>query len=309
MVPTDDDDDFEATRMGRRSDLAPPAGKSTRRDRAYLIVISGANVGTMYRIEGSEAVVGRGSNATIRIHDDNISRKHARLFLHGEDLRIEDMGSANGTLVNGAAIRDHVLKDGDKVQLGGTTVLKFTYHDELDDQFQQKMYDAALRDGLTRIFNKRYFLDRMESEIAYSRRHGTALSLIMFDVDHFKIINDTNGHMAGDHVLIRLADIAMKTIRTEDVLARYGGEEFAIICRGVPTDKAAVLAERVRKLVQDAQISYEELAIPVTVSLGVASVPTPGIATSTDLILAADAALYDAKRGGRNRVAIRTDAK
>ncbi|MFO0679210.1 MAG: GGDEF domain-containing protein [Polyangiaceae bacterium] len=300
----DDEDDHEVTRMGRRSDIAPPPKSVSNRDRPSLIVLQGPTVGETYRIEGDEVTLGRGSNVTIRIQDDNMSRKHARLFKEGGELHIEDLGSANGTQVNGEAIGRRKLADGDKVTLGAAVVLKFTYHDELDEQFQQKMYDAALRDGLTRIFNKRYFQDRLVAEMAYSRRHGTPLSLILFDVDHFKKINDGRGHLAGDHVLTKLAQVAASTIRTEDVIARYGGEEFGIICRGITSDRAVVLAERLRVVIEGTDFSFETVPIPVTVSLGVASVPASTITKAEELTNAADSALYQSKHGGRNRVSI-----
>src|SRR5690606_4501307 len=103
----------------------------------------------------------------------------------------------------------------------------------LDENFQQQMFDAALRDGLTKAYNKSYFLTQLEIEMAFALRHATPLSLVMFDVDHFKHVNDTYGHLAGDAVLMKLAGLAQASVRAEDVFARYGGEEFAIICRGI----------------------------------------------------------------------------
>ncbi len=302
----DDEDDFEVTRMGRRSDIAPPPKIIQNRDRPSFIVLQGPTVGETFRIEGDEAFLGRGSNVTIRIQDDNMSRRHARVFKEAGELHIEDLESANGTLVNGQSIKRHQLKDGDKVTLGGAVVLKFTYHDELDEQFQQKMYDAALRDGLTRIFNKRYYQERLTSEMAYSRRHGTPLSLILFDVDHFKKINDTRGHLAGDYVLTKLAQVALSAIRTEDVIARYGGEEFGVICRGITADRAIILAERLRSMIESTEFMFESTKISVTVSLGVASAPSATITKAEELTTAADGALYKSKHGGRNRVSVHT---
>src|SRR5581483_6850222 len=155
-----------------------------------------------------------------------------RVLQIGGEVTIEDLKSANGTVVNGEPVgATAALKDGDKIRLGSTTILKFTYHDHLDESFQQQMYDAALRDALTKAFNKKYFLDRLETELAYAKRHAAHLSLLMIDIDHFKQVNDTYGHLAGDFVLSRIARIALGTVRTEDVFARYGGEEFGVICR------------------------------------------------------------------------------
>jgi two-component system, cell cycle response regulator len=299
------EEDLEATRVANLGELREELLSRTPRDRAYLIVLAGSNVGEMYRLEGAETVIGRASNATIRLNDDGISRRHARLIQLAEEVILEDLKSANGTLVNGEAIAQRSLQDGDKIRLGSTTILKFTYHDHLDESFQQQMYEAALRDGLTKAYNKKYFLDRLETEIAYARRHRADLSLVMFDVDRFKQLNDTWGHLAGDGVLTKLAKLAMGTVRTEDIFARYGGEEFGVICRAVKLANAAILAERLRSLVEHTAFEHEGNRLPVTISVGVAAHPDLAVETATELIAAADEALYEAKRSGRNRVVLK----
>jgi diguanylate cyclase (GGDEF)-like protein len=299
------EDDLEATRVANLGELQQELLTKQSRDKAYLIVLAGSNVGEMYRLEGPETLLGRGSDATIRLSDDGVSRRHARLLQLSGEVMIEDLKSANGTLVNGEAVSQRTLQDGDKIRLGSTTILKFTYHDQIDESFQQQMYDAALRDGLTKAFNKKYFLDRLETEIAYARRHRADLSLLMFDVDHFKSINDTFGHLAGDHVLGRLAKLAAHTVRTEDVFARYGGEEFAVMCRGVKLANAGILAERLRMCVESSSFEHEGSRMPVTISVGVAAHPDVPVETATQLIAAADEALYEAKRSGRNRVVLK----
>jgi diguanylate cyclase (GGDEF)-like protein len=304
MAPFDDDDS-EKTNVSQMGDVVRDLMSRSQRDRAYLIVLQGSNVGEMYRLEGGECVIGRGTAATVRLGDDGISRRHARIIVTGNTVKIEDLGSANGTLVNGALIQQSALKDGDKIQLGSTTILKFTYHDKLEENFQRAMYDAALRDDLTKAFNKKHFLDRLEQEVAFCRRHGSPLSLVMFDVDHFKKVNDTYGHLAGDHVLAKLAQVAQSTVRTEDIFARYGGEEFSILCRGIALDSAGMLAERIRSMVEATQFVFESGLIPVTVSMGVAAYPEIAVQNGLELIGAADEALYSAKRGGRNRVVLK----
>jgi diguanylate cyclase (GGDEF)-like protein len=299
------EDDLEATRVANLGELQKELMARSQRDRAYLIVLAGSNVGEMYKIEDAETVIGRATNADIRLNDDGISRRHARVFQDSGDVLIEDLHSANGTLVNGSTIERHVLHDGDKIRLGSTTILKFTYNDHLDESFQQQMYDAALRDGLTRAFNKKYFLDRLDTEIAYARRHAAHLSLLMVDVDHFKRVNDTHGHHAGDYVLTRLSKLAQATVRTEDVFARYGGEEFGVICRAVPLGNAGILGERLRSLVEATPFEFEGRRMPITISVGVAAHPDLPVETGAQLIAAADEALYEAKRGGRNRVLLK----
>jgi diguanylate cyclase (GGDEF)-like protein len=298
-------DDQEKTHVSNLAELQKELAARSRRSHPYLLVLAGGNVGQMFRIEAGETFLGRSTSATIRIDDDGVSRRHARLFQIGEEIQIEDLQSSNGTLVNGEAVRSRPLRDGDKIQLGSTTILKFTYHDMLDESFHQQMHEAAQRDALTKAYNKRYFLDQLEKELAYARRHNTSLSLLMFDVDHFKRVNDTYGHLAGDYVLARLARVVSGTLRAEDLFARYGGEEFCILCRGVPLNHAGVLAERVRQTVQSTPFEHEGTAMPITISIGVAAHPELPIETTAQLIAAADEALYEAKRGGRNRVLLK----
>lgn len=297
-------DEGEATRITSLSNLETELRARRNQVAAYIVVLQGTNVGEMHKIEGPELVIGRAASATIRLNDDGISRRHCRVLSLGGQLVIEDLGSANGTLVNGEMVQQHPLKEGDKIRLGATTTLKFTYQDKLDESFQQQMIDAALRDGLTRTYNKKFFQDRLETEFAYARRHKTMLSLVMFDVDYFKKVNDTYGHLAGDAVLVNLARITQATIRTEDVLARYGGEEFAVICRGTPLLNAGVLGERLRSRVETEVFDYQNARLPVTISVGVAALPEANVNASADLVRDADSALYEAKRSGRNRVCL-----
>src|SRR5581483_5567723 len=225
--PTDDERDEDRTAIGDLTAIKV----GNRRDRAHLIVLAGGSLGQMFRVEKTETVIGRAADAGIRLEDDGVSRRHARIVQRAGEVWIEDLESANGTYVNEDRVNRQLLRDGDKIQMGSTTILKFTYGDELEEAFQQKMYDAALHDGLTGAFNKRHFLDRLPTEIAYARRHKTPLTLLMFDVDHFKQVNDKYGHVAGDYVLQTIASIVTGTLRAEDIFARYGGEEFAVLCR------------------------------------------------------------------------------
>jgi diguanylate cyclase (GGDEF)-like protein len=296
-VPSDWEDE---TKLAALDDV-PPSGPRDR-DRAYLIVLAGSSVGEMYKLSAPVTVIGRGQGADIHLVDEGISRKHATIELRDDQIMICDAGSTNGTFCNGERIGEHALNDGDKIQVGSTTILKFTFHDSLDETFQRQMYESALRDGLTKAFNKKYFLERLESEFAYAVRHQSALSLVMLDIDHFKQVNDTHGHLAGDYVLVTLATLMQNKIRREDVLARYGGEEFAIICRGISVDGAHAFSERIRACVEKQDFIYAEQRIPLTVSFGVADVPKEGMRQTLELIARADDALYRAKRGGRNRV-------
>jgi diguanylate cyclase (GGDEF)-like protein len=273
------------------------------RDRACLIVIRGLNVGEMYKLSRSEVIIGRGQQADVEILDDGISRRHAKISFRSDDtVEIEDLGSRNGTYLNGQRVeKTSEIHDGDKIQLSSTTILKFTYADRLDESFQRRMYESALRDGLTKAFNKKYFLDRLEREFRFAKRHKQPLTLVMFDVDHFKEVNEKYGHVAGDYVLTALAMQVHHAIRTEDVFARYGGEEFAVICRATDLAGAVSFAERLRAQVADFNFVFEHELVPITISVGVAAL-TNDQNDSMALLQAADDALYVAKRGGRNLV-------
>jgi two-component system, cell cycle response regulator len=280
------------------------AGADSKRVEAYLIVMAGSSVGEMYKLNRPRTVVGRGPTAEIRILDEGVSREHCEVVREGNTVTLRDLRSTNGTFCRGASVNALELVDGDKILVGTGTVLKFTYHDKLDEDFQRQMLESVLRDDLTKAFNKKYFLDRVESEFAYAVRHNVPVALVSFDIDHFKQTNDTFGHLAGDYVLTQVAAAVQGTVRVEDVFARVGGEEFSIVCRGADLMQGRIVGDRVRYAVEKRTILYEGRSIPITISVGVAAVPSSTIKDATDFISAADQMLYEAKRAGRNRVCL-----
>jgi diguanylate cyclase (GGDEF)-like protein len=269
---------------------------------AYLVVIAGPSFGEMYKLKGDRMVLGRGDRTDVRIIDDGVSREHAALQREGGKIALVDLGSTNGTFCNGIRVPRQDLTDGDKISIGASTILKFTYQDHVDEHYQKQLFESALRDGLTSTFNRRYFLDRLHGELRFAVRHAKPVALLFVDIDHFKKINDTYGHQAGDQVLSGVARIMMTTIRAEDVLARYGGEEFAIICREIPLDGAEALAKRLVAAVSERPFEVGGQRIPVTISVGAAV--DYGKTDAQGLIANADTAMYEAKRTGRNRVCL-----
>jgi two-component system, cell cycle response regulator len=296
-----EDGSSERTIVGERLPAVTDLKGSS--EEAYVIVIAGPNVGEMFKV-GTGGDIGRGGDVEFRLTDTEISRRHARIVRRGGDVLVEDLNSTNGTFVNGDQVETQRLNDGDKIQVGTTTILKFSYHDDLEEQFQRKMYESALRDGLTKAFNKKYFEERLQSEVAFALRHGTALSLLMLDLDHFKEVNDTYGHLAGDYILSTFASSILTTVRKEDVFARYGGEEFALISRGLDEEVARHFGERVRRSVERYPFRFQGHEIAVTVSVGIAGLPTAPVTDHLGLVAAADKALYEAKHRGRNRVCV-----
>ena len=272
----------------------------------YLMVLAGSSVGEMHRVAKEKTIMGRGDKVDLRLVDEGISREHAQLVQVGERVYLEDLGSTNGTFCNGTRVQRQLLAHGDKILLGSTTILKFSYHDKLDEMFQRQMSESALRDGLTKTFNKRYLSERLESEFTYASRHGAALALLFLDIDHFKKINDANGHPGGDFVLTELSQLITDMLRPEDILARYGGEEFAIISRGSDVTQGEAMAERLRRMVEAHAFVFDKQSIRVTISVGVAGAPHPGVQSPADLIAVADEMMYEAKRSGRNRVCVRS---
>src|SRR6478736_1001093 len=242
---------LEDTTLSRSPSTSPVPPRDKAGPSAYLVVISGPSFGEMYKLKGERSTLGRGDRTDIRVLDDGVSREHAAIERDGGKMVLVDLGSTNGTFCNGARVTRHDLTDGDKVSIGATTILRFTFQDQVDEHYQKKLFESALRDGLTATFNRRYFVDRLHTEIRFAVRHEKSLALLFVDIDHFKKINDEHGHLAGDEVLASVARVMTETIRAEDVLARYGGEEFAVICREIDAEGAVKLGERLRKAVED----------------------------------------------------------
>jgi len=295
----DDEEDDEGTVTLHLSELAK--ARPQRVQRPFLIVFAGGTAGRMLQV-GRELTIGRAPDQMLRLQGEGVSRRHARLFRDGDDhVWVEDLGSTNGTLVNGAKLTaPRALQDGDQIQVGVNMLLKFSLQDEAQARFQQELYEAALRDPLTNAYNRRVFRERLEQDLSHALRHGEDLALLLFDLDHFKSVNDTYGHLAGDKVLVEFAELVLEGVRREDLFARYGGEEFAMACRSTTLVSAAGLAERIRAHVAEKQFTFDGQHIPVSVSIGVSSIRAGD--TAETLIDRADKALYRAKRDGRNRV-------
>ncbi|RMH40791.1 MAG: GGDEF domain-containing protein [Deltaproteobacteria bacterium] len=276
----------------------------------YAVVIRGPLLGTKWRLpEGREWVVGRSSAADLHLPDETVSRRHCVLRSVPGALEVEDLGSRNGLFYNGRRVRTCRLRDGDCLHIGLQTVVKFVRMSALENSFHDRLLHSATRDPLTGAYNRAHFAEHLRAEARFATRHGTALSLLLFDIDHFKAINDRFGHPAGDHVLQQFALCIAQRIRCEDLFARYGGEEFAVIARGIDARGARLFAERLRAAVESMRVTYEGRPIPVTVSVGVASAPPLDLAHENDWLDCADRALYAAKRAGRNCVRACGDAE
>jgi diguanylate cyclase (GGDEF)-like protein len=272
-----------------------PAGKD-----ACLVVIYGLELGRKYNLLTPNVLIGRSSKADVQIDQESVSRNHAKIINTGKSMILRDLGSTNGTYVNDQLIDEYVLRDGDFVKIG-RTIFKFLSGGNIENAYHEEIYRLTTIDGLTQIHNRRYFLEQLEREVSRSRRYRRDLSLLLFDIDRFKSINDTYGHLAGDYVLTQLATVVRGKIRREDIFARYGGEEFAIVLPEIDGPNAVALAEKLRKLVEKAPFKFEDTKIQVTVSIGIASLG-PEEGDASDLVKRTDDKLYEAKEAGRNCV-------
>ncbi len=286
--------------------IVAPASQMPKRACPVLTVVSGPSTGRVHSLlEQPVTVLGRGKEADLRLDDGGASRAHARVSV-GEDGRVtlEDMGSTNGTFVDGRRVERVELRNGDRIGLGPNVVIAFSIVDAQVERVTQQLYESSVRDPLTKVHNRRYLVDRLAGESAYARRHGTRLALLLLDLDHFKKVNDTHGHLAGDDVLRDVAALLQRMIRAEDVLARYGGEEFVVLVRGIEHANVGRFAERLRAAVEGLEVAADGSVMRVTVSIGIASLSElPRAQQDADSLLRlADERLYTAKEGGRNRV-------
>ncbi len=182
-------------------------------------------------------------------------------------------------------------------------------HDQIGKihDLQEKLREQANRDSLTGLFNRRYLEGTLERELARCRREGVPLSMVLLDIDDFKLVNDTYGHQAGDEVLRVFGQLLREHARAEDIVCRYGGEEFLLVLPKMPLDIARERAAQLLRMFQETTVSFGEMRIQVTISIGVASIPDHA-GSAEGLIQCADQALYEAKRTGRNRVVTFRDA-
>ncbi len=271
-----------------------------------LIVIRGSLQGKKYSMKGdSKYLVGRDKSVEIQLDDPNVSRQHARLTQKDGVVFIEDLGSRNGTFVNDEILgsQKRVLEKEDMIKIGGT-IFKYLPAGQLETLYHINLTNAAYIDKLTGLYNRKYISEVLEAEFKRAKALHSDLSVILFDIDNFKLINDTHGHDCGDYVLATLGQqVKASGLRERDLAGRYGGEEFIVVLTNSSVEQAAEVAERIRKKIDTHPFTYEEKILHVTVSLGVASFQQEQH-EATDIYKAADKALYESKHAGKNRVSV-----
>jgi two-component system, cell cycle response regulator len=267
-----------------------------------LVVFYGKNLGKRYFLDHTEQILGRSDSVAIQVDQESVSRQHARILTERGHARVADLGSTNGTYVNEQRTSEAELRDGDLLRIG-QTIFKYLSGSNIESKYHEEIYRLTTIDGLTQAFNKRYFLEALGRELNRAQRYDRQIALAMFDIDHFKKINDKYGHLAGDFVLRELAGVVHQNIRRDDIFARYGGEEFALVLPEIDKLGAEQVCEKLRARVEGQPFVFNTHKIPVTVSLGIRALVTGEAAIdATQFIADADAKLYEAKQGGRNRV-------
>ena len=297
----DDDYDPRVT-LHTATSVLPVAVQKIDPSTACLVVIYGTDLGKRVPLDSGDVECGRSAQAGIPLEgDDAVSRRHARFAYTGTTFIVTDLGSTNGTYVNDVSVLERTLRDGDQIKIGHT-IFKFICGGNIELSYHEEIYRLMTFDGLTQAHNKRAFQTALEREISRCQRYRRPMSLAIFDIDHFKKINDDCGHLAGDAVLRQLAALVMANVRREDILARVGGEEFALIVPELSLDAARIVAEKLRSLIERTPCRFEDRYIPITASFGVAELALTPPMQGTELYQIADERLYAAKRSGRNRV-------
>jgi two-component system, cell cycle response regulator len=274
---------------------------------SYLIVLSGGIPGAMLRLSAGNNPLGRAADSALQLLEVTISRRHAALRVDGDGLVwLTDLNSSNGTYRNGQRLAANcpvALRDGDRLRFGREVVVKFVRPDPCEEQFQREMFERTVRDPLTGLHNRAYFQDQLGPLAQRAAGRNLGLAIAMLDIDHFKRVNDTHGHAAGDAVLREVAAVIRRSIRPDDLLARFGGEEFVAALPIAAPEQAVARAERIRRALAARRIALAGgQTLRVTASLGLIFCPPGRPRTAASLIMAADRCLYRAKRDGRDRV-------
>jgi two-component system cell cycle response regulator len=289
-------------------------GRSKRRElHPVLVFLNGEMMAVPTPLEREVVVLGRALEADVRINDPKTSRLHAQITTErnsetGEIVyRLFDLQSKNGTLLNGEQISEAVLSDGDKIGIGNH-LLRFEMLDDIDREFQMQVYRLLAHDELTGLLSSRSFFFELRREAGRAAANGGAFCVLMMDLDYFKRVNDTYGHVTGSKTLEEASRCIVKSLRAGDVASRFGGEEFAIFLLDADLDQGMVAAERIRRRLEEHEFTVTRqfgAKLPekhhITISIGVASFPEDS-RDPIELVEMADAALYRAKQTGRNRV-------
>jgi len=285
-------------RQGPPTAISAPPDRTLAAKRPCLLVLSGPEMGRTVALASDPVEIGRSDECAITVNSDVVSRKHARVQPIFGLYFVTDLDSANGTFVSGQRVSMVQLRDGDQIRVG-ECVLKFV-ENHIEVEYAQRAMNLANLDALTGVHNKRHFDEVFPREIGRAAQARMPLSLAIFDLDHFKRINDSFGHQAGDQALKNVTTTAQKVLARDVALCRVGGEEFAVVMPNIPGSVARAVAERLRAAIADTPFEHGGQRIPLTISVGVAELAS---ADSAEVLYQrADQRLYAAKQAGRNQV-------
>ncbi|MCP5058495.1 MAG: GGDEF domain-containing protein [bacterium] len=283
--------------------LASQESESVSVGNSCLVALRGPDLGRRTVLDGPTLSIGRGSDCDLPVRVNNVSRYHCRIEVRDGRSFVRDLGSTNGTRLNGFSVppnEDFVIEGGDLLQVGDC-VFKFLAGGGVETRFHEEVYRRVVVDSLTQVHNRRFFVEFLEKEISRCRRHARNLCLLLIDIDHFKRVNDEIGHTAGDEVLRQVAQCLASHARREECLARYGGEEFAMVLPESKADGARLLAERLCESIEELNPEVDGHPVSITISIGLAEWDCT-MRTVEDIVRTADTRLFEAKDAGRNRV-------
>src|SRR5262245_54717563 len=282
---------------------APERPVSITNRNACLVHIypTGTGMGTRYTLTDKPLVLGRGSDAEVRINDHSVSRRHARIQPGADGYYAVDLQSTNGTFVNDIQVSMNRLQDGDYLRVGNC-IYRFLAGGNVESEYHEEIYRRTVIAAWTATPNMRSMLEFLDRELSRSGRYARPLSLVMLDVDRFRVVNEELGHLGGDFTLRELAARIKGNVRKEELFARYGGEEFAVVLPETTKEGAVKLADRLVAVINQQAFQYEEKPYNVTISAGVTTTAGEKNISPLDLIRRADEMLYKAKHEGRNRV-------
>ena len=287
------------------------SSKRLERDlRPALVFLTGDLIAVPIPLEREEVILGRALEADVRVNDSKVSRRHARILTvtkseGSAEYILNDLNSRNGTLLNGQKVNNETLTHGDKITIG-ENILRFEMLDEIDREYQRQIHRLLSHDDLTGLLSSRSFFSELRREASKYKESKKPFCVLMMDIDHFKDVNDTYGHLTGSKTLEEIGECIMANLRSGDAAARFGGEEFAAFLLDAELGQGLVAAERIRTQIENKDFSVIRRGKPsekhrITISLGVSSFPNDSN-DPIELIEMADSALYRAKREGRNRV-------
>ena len=251
--------------------------------RPALVFLTGDLIAVPIPLDRNEVILGRALEADVRVNDSKVSRRHARILTVSNSKNgttqyiLNDLNSRNGTLLNGQKANKEILNHGDKITIG-ENILRFEMLDEIDREYQRQIHRLLSHDDLTGLLSSRSFFSELRREAAKSRESKNPFCILMMDIDHFKVVNDTYGHLTGSKTLEEIGDCIMKNLRSGDAAARFGGEEFAAFLLDAELAQGLVAAERIRSEIEEFDFSVIRRGKPsekhkITISIGVSCFP------------------------------------